>query len=143
MSITTAALGATSYLSVHTSAYLSALSAHHVGVLGGRVGTVLGSVLGQVDNPGGGGGGPQVCPQAPPGAQAPTEQLTGYVLWGVLILFVMGIIIGLGAVVAGRVFSMPHASKGGVVGVVVVLIAAVAYLVLPSMLDGVLGDGCI
>ncbi len=84
-----------------------------------------------------------VCPQVPPGAQGPTDQLTGYVLWGVLVLFVMGIVIGLGAVVAGRVFSMPHASRGGVVGLVVVFVAAVAYLVLPSMLDGILGNGCI
>ncbi len=84
-----------------------------------------------------------VCPQVPPGAQGPTDQLTGYVLWGVLVLFVMGIVIGLGAVVAGRVFSMPHASRGGVVGLVVVFVAAVAYLVLPSMLDGILGDGCV
>ena len=84
-----------------------------------------------------------VCPQAPPGAVGPTNQLTGYVLWGVGILFIVGLIVGLGAVVGGRVFAMPHASKGGVVALVVVFVAAVAYLVLPSMLDGILGDGCI
>jgi hypothetical protein len=61
----------------------------------------------------------------------------------VLILFVLGIVIGLGAVLAGRIFSMPHASKVGVVSLVVVFIAAIGYLVLPGMLNAMLGDGCL
>ena len=134
MSIATVAL--------HTSSFLAARVFTYVAPPLGLAFDVSGR-LGLGGQGGGGGWSPSVCPQAPPGAQAPTDQLTGYVLWGVLILFVMGLIIGLGAVVAGRVFSMPHASKAGVVGVVVVLIAAVAYLVLPSMLDGILGDGCV
>ncbi|MCB2176453.1 MAG: hypothetical protein KQH57_11640 [Actinomycetales bacterium] len=86
---------------------------------------------------------PMVCPVAPPGAEAYADKITGYVLWGVIILFGVGVIIGIGAIVAGRVFSMPHASKAGVVSVVVVFIAAVAYMVVPSMLDGITGSGCI
>jgi len=85
----------------------------------------------------------KVCPKAPPGAVEPTNQLTGYVLWGVGILFVVGLIVAIGAVLGGRIFSMPHASKIGVVSVVVVFVAAVAYLALPSMLSGLLGSGCI
>jgi hypothetical protein len=84
-----------------------------------------------------------ICPKAPAGAQVPTDTITGYVLWGVGILFVIGIIIAIGAIVAGRVFAMPHASKVGVVSVVVVFLAAIGYLVLPSMLSGLLGTGCI
>ncbi len=84
-----------------------------------------------------------VCPKAPPGAQVPTDTITGYVLWGVGILFVVGIIIAIGAIIAGRVFAMPHASKVGVISVVVVFLAAIGYLVLPSMLSGLLGNGCI
>lgn len=85
----------------------------------------------------------RICPKAPPGAVEPTNQLTGYVLWGVGVLFIVGIIVGIGAVLGGRIFAMPHASKVGVVSVVVVFVAAVAYLVLPSMLTGILGTGCI
>ena len=59
----------------------------------------------------------KICPKAPPGAVEPTNQLTGYVLWGVGILFVIGI--------------------------VVVFVSAVAFLALPTMLDGILGSGCI
>lgn len=84
-----------------------------------------------------------ICPKAPPGAIEPVNELTGYIVWGVIILFGLALVIGLGAIVAGRIFSMPHASKVGVVSLVVVFAAAVAYLVLPGMLDGILGKGCI
>ena len=85
----------------------------------------------------------KVCPLAPPGAQQYADQITGYVLWGVIILFGLGVVIGIGAVIGGRIFSMPHASKVGVISIVVVFVAAVGYLVLPGMLNGILGQGCI
>ncbi len=86
---------------------------------------------------------PSVCPVAPPGAQAYANTLTGYVLWGVLALMVVGVVVSIGAVVGGRVFSMPHATKAGVVGVAVVFVAAVAYMVVPGMLSGITGSGCV
>ena len=84
-----------------------------------------------------------VCPQAPGDAQKYVDQITGYVLWGVGILFVIAVVIAIGAIVAGRLFSIPHASKVGVVSIVVVFIAAIGYLVLPGMLAALLGTGCI
>ena len=78
-----------------------------------------------------------------PGAVGPTNEITSYVLWGVIVLFGLGIIIAIGAIIAGRVFSLPHASKVGVISVVVVFACAIAYLVLPGMLNGILGKGCI
>lgn len=85
----------------------------------------------------------RVCPVAPPGAQAQTDKIEGYVLWGVITLFLIGVVVGIGAVVAGRVFGMPHASKAGVVSVIIVLIAVIGYFVLPSMVSSMLGSGCI
>ena len=85
----------------------------------------------------------QVCRKAPPGAVGPTNEITSYVLWGVIVLFGLGIVIAIGAIIAGRVFSLPHASKVGVISVVVVFACAIAYLVLPGMLNGILGKGCI
>lgn len=84
-----------------------------------------------------------VCPVAPPGAQGYADQLTGYVLWGVLALFVVGVVLGVGAIVAGRIFSMPHASKAGVVSIVVVFMAGVGYMVLPGVVKAMTGTGCI
>jgi bacteriorhodopsin len=84
-----------------------------------------------------------ICPQAPQGAQKFADQITGNVLWGVLALFVVGVITGVGAVVAGRVFAMPHASKVGVISIVVVFLAAIAYMVVPGMVSGITGSGCV
>ena len=85
----------------------------------------------------------EVCPRVPGNAQTYVDQITGYVLWGVGILFVIAVVVAIGAIVAGRLFSIPHASKVGVVSIVVVFIAAVGYLVLPGMLRALLGTGCI
>ena len=59
------------------------------------------------------------------------------------ILFVIAVVIAIGAIVAGRLFSMPHASKVGVVSIVVVFLSAIAYMVLPGLIDSLLGSGCI
>ena len=85
----------------------------------------------------------QVCPVAPPGAQKYADQLMGYLLWGVGILFILGVIVGIAVIVGGRVFSMPHASKAGVVGVVLVFVAIIAYLVLPGIVRAMTGSVCV
>ncbi len=85
----------------------------------------------------------EICPMAPPGAQKYADQISGYVLWGVLALFGIGIVVMVGAIVAGKVFSMPHASKAGIVGLFVILLATVAYMVGPGIVSAMLGDGCI
>ena len=85
----------------------------------------------------------EICPIAPPGAQQYADQLTGYVLWGVLALFIVGIVVSIGGIVMGRALSMPHASKTGVVGILVVFMAAILYTVVPSMVSSVTGSGCV
>ena len=84
-----------------------------------------------------------VCPTAPPGAQVPVDQIMGYVLWAVVALFVVGIVVAIAAVVAGRVFAMPHASRPGVVGIVIVFIAVILYLILPGIVTSMVGAGCV
>ena len=85
----------------------------------------------------------KICPKAPPGAQQYADDITGYVLWGVIILFSVGVIVAIGGIVAGRIFNMPHASKAGIVGIFVVLLAAIAFVVAPGIVDSILGNGCI
>jgi len=85
----------------------------------------------------------KVCPVAPPGAQKYADQITGYVLWGVGILFIVGVVVAVGAIVAGRIFGMPHASKAGIVSLFVALLAGVAYMVAPGIITSILGSGCI
>lgn len=86
---------------------------------------------------------PVVCPIAPPGAQIYTDQLMGYVLWGVIALFGLGVVVSIGAIVAGRIFGMPHASKAGIVGIAIVFLAVIAYLVLPGVVTTMTGTGCV
>ncbi len=83
------------------------------------------------------------CPRALPGAQKYVDQITGYVQWGVKVMFVVALVVSIGAIVAGRLFSMPQSSKLGVVSIVAVFLCAIAYLVLPGMLKAILGSGCI
>lgn len=84
-----------------------------------------------------------VCPKPPPGAQKYADDITGYVLWGVMALFVVGLVVAIGGIAGGRIFNIPHASKAGVVGIFVVIAAAIAYVVAPTILAGILGKGCI
>lgn len=85
----------------------------------------------------------KVCPKAPPGAQAYADDITGYVLWGVGILFGVAVVVAIGGILGGRIFNMPHASKAGVVGIFVVIVSAIAFVVAPGIVDSILGNGCI
>lgn len=83
-----------------------------------------------------------VCPQAPPGMQGFADQVTGWVKWGVLVLIVISAVMSLGAVLLGRIFSHPHASRYGAMGVAVVVMVAITYTVILVILDSITGSGC-
>ena len=85
-----------------------------------------------------------VCPVAPAGAQVLVDEFLGWFSWALVwVAFPAGILAAVAAVIMGKVFSMPHVSKGGLIGVFVVLGAALLYLVIPGILSGFLGDGCV
>ncbi len=86
---------------------------------------------------------PMVCPKAPPGAQVHVDTIMGYVLWGVGVLIAFGVFTSLGAFIGGRVFSMPHASKAGIIGMVVILVGVIGYFVLPPIVETMMGTGCV
>jgi ABC-type dipeptide/oligopeptide/nickel transport system permease subunit len=85
----------------------------------------------------------EVCPKAPPGAQEYADDVMGYVLWGVGIVFFLGLVLAIASLVAGRIVNMPHATKMGIVGIVMVIVGAIAYVVAPGIVNGILGNGCI
>ena len=84
-----------------------------------------------------------VCPQLPPGAQAAFDTINGYVLGGVIALFITVVIIGIGAIVLGRVIHNPHLTKGGVITLVVTVAVAALLPVLLPIVQGLIGTGCI
>ena len=83
-----------------------------------------------------------VCPQAPPGMASFANQVTGWVKWGVLALIGIGAVVSLGSILMGRIFSHPHASRYGAMGVAVVVMVAIAYTVILVILDSITGSGC-
>ena len=85
----------------------------------------------------------EICPKAPPGAQVYVNDISGYVVWGVISLFGVGVVVSVGLIVAGRIFNMPHATKSGVVGIFVVFLAVLAYLIAPGIVTDMLGGGCV
>ncbi len=63
------------------------------------------------------------------------NQITGWVKWGVLVLIVISAVMSLGAVLVGRIFSHPHASRYGAMGVAVVVMVAITYTVILVILS--------
>jgi len=83
-----------------------------------------------------------VCPAAPPGMQGFADDVTAWVKWGVLALIGIGAVVSLGSILVGRIFSHPHASRYGAMGVAVVVMVAIAYTVILTILDSITGSGC-
>ena len=85
----------------------------------------------------------KICPIPPPGAQGIVDQVTGNVAWGVLSIFLLAGIVSVGAIAAGKLFRMSNASTFGVIGLCVVVLAAICYMLWPGTLDSIDGNGCI
>ena len=83
-----------------------------------------------------------VCPKAPPGAQTFVDDVTAWVKWGVLALIGISAVVSLGSILAGRIFSHPHASRYGAMGVAVVVMVAITYTVILVVLGSITGSGC-
>jgi hypothetical protein len=83
-----------------------------------------------------------VCPAAPPGMQTFADDVTAWVKWGVLALIGIGAVMSLGSILVGRIFSHPHASRYGAMGVAVVVMVAITYTVILTILDSITGSGC-
>jgi hypothetical protein len=83
-----------------------------------------------------------VCPEAPPGVQAFADDVTAWVKWGVLALIGIGAVVSLGSILVGRIFSHPHASRYGAMGVAVVVMVAITYTVILTILGSITGSGC-
>ena len=83
-----------------------------------------------------------VCPEAPPGVEAFADQVAAWVKWGVLALIGIAAVVSLGSVLVGRMFSHPHASRYGAMGIAVVVMVAITYTVILVILGSITGSGC-
>jgi bacteriorhodopsin len=83
-----------------------------------------------------------ICPQAPPGMQQYQDQITSWVKWGVLGLIVVAALVSIGSILIGRIFSHPHASRYGAMGLGITVICAILYVTVLGILAGITGTGC-
>ena len=83
-----------------------------------------------------------VCPEAPPGTQAFADDVTAWVKWGVLVLIGIAGVTSIGAIVGGRIFNHPHASRQGATGIAWTVAAAILYGVVLVIIDSIVGSGC-
>ena len=87
--------------------------------------------------------GAKICPIAPPGAQQYADQLMGYVLWGIGLLFILGVVVGhrrhrrrARFRHAARLQGRRRRHRPGVR-------AIIGYLVLPGIVRAMTGSGCV
>lgn len=83
-----------------------------------------------------------VCPQAPPGMQHYQDQLVGWVKWAVIGLLALGALVSLAGILVGRLFSQPHASRAGAMGLAVVVVCAILFVTILGVINGIIGSGC-
>jgi hypothetical protein len=83
-----------------------------------------------------------VCPQAPPGMQQYQDQLIGWVKWAVIGLLALGALVSLAGILVGRLFSHPHASRAGAMGLAVVVLCAILFVTILGVVNGIVGTGC-
>jgi hypothetical protein len=74
--------------------------------------------------------------------EAFADQVTAWVKWGVLALIGIAAVVSLGSVLVGRMFSHPHASRYGAMGIAVVVMVAITYTVILVILESITGSGC-
>jgi hypothetical protein len=85
----------------------------------------------------------QICPIAPGQAEKYGNQIAGMVLWGVIFLFGVAEVVMIGTVIVGKIMHQPHTVKAGIGGVVTVIVAAVALVVVVGIPIAIIGKGCI
>jgi len=83
-----------------------------------------------------------VCPVAPPGMQNYQDQVVGWIKWGILGLLIAAALASIGSILVGRIFSHPHASRYGAMGLAVVVICAILYVTILGIVAGIVGTGC-
>lgn len=83
-----------------------------------------------------------ICPKAPPGMQGFQDQITAWIKWGVLALIIAAALVSIGSILIGRIFSHPHASRYGAMGLAITVVCAILYVTVLGILAGITGSGC-
>ena len=60
--------------------------------------------------------------------QAYQDQVIGWIKWGVIGFIIVTALVSVGMIAVGKIFSMPHASSRGAIGVAVSVILAILFV---------------
>lgn len=82
-----------------------------------------------------------VCAKAPTGIAQYTDLLLSWVKYGVAAMIIVGGFVSVGALIIGRLGSMSRAAQMGASGLIYSILAAVAYVTIYGILNGIVG-GC-
>lgn len=83
-----------------------------------------------------------VCPAAPPGLQVYSDQVLGWVKWGVLAVLAISFFASVGMLVWGRVTHHPKGARLGFDGIMICLIGSIIYAVGFVIISSITGKGC-
>jgi len=83
-----------------------------------------------------------VCPAAPPGLQAYSDQILSWVKWGVLAVLAISFFASVGMLVWGRVTHHPKGARLGFDGIMICLVGAIIYVVGFVIITSITGKGC-
>lgn len=83
-----------------------------------------------------------VCPVAPPGLQVYSDQVLGWVKWGVLAVLAISFFASVGMLVWGRVTHHPKGARLGFDGIMICLVGAILYVVGFVIISSITGKGC-
>ena len=83
-----------------------------------------------------------VCPAAPPGLQVYSDQVLGWVKWGVLAVLAISFFASVGMLVWGRVTHHPKGARLGFDGIMICLVGSIIYAVGFVIISSITGKGC-
>ncbi len=85
----------------------------------------------------------QVCPEAPTGVQGYADDFTSWTLWAVLVILAIAAVAGAGMLVFGRLTGHPKGARLGLEVIMAVIGGAVLFVILPGIVSGITGKGCV
>ena len=83
-----------------------------------------------------------VCPQAPPGVQAYSDEILSWVKWAVLAILAISFFASVGMLVWGRVTHHPKGARLGFDGLMICMVGAIIYVVGCVIISSITGKGC-
>ncbi|HEY3717771.1 MAG TPA: hypothetical protein VGL39_24870 [Jatrophihabitantaceae bacterium] len=83
-----------------------------------------------------------VCPKAPPGVDAYSNEILSWVKWGVLAILAISFFASVGMLIWGRVTHHPKGARLGFDGLMICIVGAIIYVVGYVIISSITGNGC-